>query len=342
MKNKQPDYKQYEIIKTILRRIASKEYTDRLPRTVDLVEEFQANPKTIDKAIRRLMDQGILDRRRRGGTRIIPMKQYADPVIEVLFDGFAAIFYHPFWRYIWESLFQELSAAGYRAVLTELISDPETGLINFNRLTFFPAVGRVVLGSYEKLLLDRTADTKVPFITACDPLDESIPQVSFDFTEGINDAVEYLHEKGCRKIGFIGQTQSLIHLQKLNKFHAYLSAIQKYSQVDPACIGSTRPTQGGGAIALQEILQSTIPDALIVASDHQLPEILQLLEEREIKIPVIGCDGLELPSIPANRPLIRAPLRECGRLVAEKIILAIHNHRKPKSVYLKAQFEPGE
>ena len=134
-------------------------------------------------------------------------------------------------------------------------SDPETGLINFNRLTFFPAVGRIVLGTYEKLLLDRIAATDIPFITACDPLDETIPQVSFGFTEGIENAVEYLYERGCRKIGFIGQTQRLIHLQKLNKFHAYLSAIQKYCQVDPACIGSTRPIQGGGAIALQEILK---------------------------------------------------------------------------------------
>ena len=83
------------------------------------------------------------------GLSFLPMKQYSDQVIEVLFDGFTAIFSHPFWCHIWEALFQELSAAGFRAVLTELNSDPETGLINFNRRTFFPAVGRIVLGAHE-------------------------------------------------------------------------------------------------------------------------------------------------------------------------------------------------
>ena len=86
------------------------------------------------------MKQGILERKRRGGTRILPMKQYSDPVIEVLFDGFTAIFSHPFWCHIWEALFQELSAAGFRAVLTELNSDPETGIDKFQPAAFLVTV----------------------------------------------------------------------------------------------------------------------------------------------------------------------------------------------------------
>lgn len=336
------DYKQHELIKIILKRIADKEYTDLLPRAADLAQEFQVNSKTVDKALLRLVKQGVLERKRRVGTRVVPVKQYADPVVEVLFSGFAAIFAHPFWHNIWEAMFQELSEAGFHVTLTELNSDPKTGLINFTRLAFFPAVGRIVLGSYEKLLLDRIAETGIPFITACDQLDEKIPQVSIDFAEGIGDAVDFLHQKGCRKIGFIGETRNLIHLQKLNKFHAYLNAIQKYCQIDPSCIGDTRPVMGGGAIALQGMLESATPDALIVASDNQLPEILQELHQRGIEIPVIGCDGLELPNIPARRPMVRAPLRECGKLVAEKIVQSIHTRRRAKSTFLKARFEPGE
>lgn len=129
---------------------------------------------------------------------------------------------------------------------------------------------------------------------------------------------------------------------ELHNAKSNLNSVQDYSLVDPSCIGSTRPVSGGGAAALQAILKTTVPDALIAAYDTQLSEILHLLNEKKVSIPVIGCDGLELPDVPANRPLVRAPLRECGRLVAEKIIQAIHTHRKPKSIYLKAQFEPGE
>ena len=82
------------------------------------------------------------------------------------------------------------------------------------------------------------------------------------------------------------------------------------------------------------------PKKPITAEDTQLSEILHLLNEKKITIPVIGCDGLELPDVPANRPVVRAPLRECGKLAAEKIIQAVHIHRKPKSTYLKARFDP--
>jgi len=338
------DCKQHDLIRTILDRIFMQEYTDKLPRAVDLAEEFQVNVKTVNKAILHLVKRGILERKRRGGTYIVSRQQNTpEPVVEVLFDGFMSIFSHPFWHHIWEAMIQELDAGGFRAILTILKSDPQTGLMSFDHKDFYPlAEGRIILGSYEKLFLDRAAETKVPFITAGDQLDPAIPQVSFDFTDGIHDAVKYLHQQGCRKIGFIGQTQSLIQPRHLNKFHAYLNSIQDYCQVDPACIGNTRPVPGGGAAALRKILECAAPDALIAAYDHQLPEILQLLDEKKIKIPVIGCDGLDLPNIPPNRPVVRAPLRECGKLAAEKIILAIRKHRMPKSAYLKAEFDPGK
>ena len=352
-------YRQYDIIKIITDRIVAKEYTDKLPRSVDLAEELHVSAVTVNKAILQLVKRGVLQRKRRDGTRIVPQKYYTGAVIEVLFDGFMSIFSHPFWHHIWVAMIRELDSEGFRAVISMLKSDPETGLItlgnrnllprdpamgedNDARPDFFPAVGRIILGAYEKRFLNFAEETQVPYITACDPIDPAIPQVSFDFSNGIHDAVAYLHERGCRKIGFIGQTQSLIHPRLLNKFNAYLNSVQDYSMVDPSCIGNTRPVSGGGAAALQEILKTTVPDALIVAYDTQLSEILHLLNEKEISIPVIGCDGLELPDVPANRPVVRAPLRECGRLVAQKIIQAVHIHRKPKSTYLKAKFEPGE
>lgn len=337
------EYKQEDLIKTILERISSGVYAGSLPRAVDLAEEFQVNVKTVNKAILRLVKQGVLERKRHSGTRVVAMPQNAtEPVVEIMFDGFTAVFSHPFWRQVWEAMIEGLAAAGFRAVLTMLKSDAGTGLLNFNQLSFFPAAGRVILGSYEKILLDRALETGAPFLAACDPLDEAVPQVSFDFSKGIGDAVGFLYQKGCRKIGFIGQTQSLIHPRQLNKFHAYLNALQNYCQVDPACVGGTRPVPGGGAAALEGVLRAAAPDALIVAYDSQLPEILGVLREKGVAIPVIGCDGLELPGVPENRPVVRAPLGECGRLAAEKIVQAIHARRKPKSVYLEAKFDPGE
>ncbi len=337
------EYKQQEIIKVLRERIASGRYTDLLPRAVDLAAEFQVNVKTVNKAVGQLAEEGILERKRHSGTRIVRDKTaVSDTVIEVLFDGFTSIFTHPFWHAIWDAMIRKLSLEGYKTILTMLDSAPETGLLKLDELSFFPAAGRVILGAGEKVLLDRAAEMRVPFLTACDPLDPAIPQISFDFTEGIRNAVIYLHDRGCRRVGFIGQTQSFIHPNQLNKFNAYLGAEQNFGQIDAALIGSTRPTMGGGAKALDEMLKHARPDALIAAYDHQLPEILQVLKERSLVIPVIGCDGLELPGFPADRLQVKAPLRECGRLVAEKLVQAIHTRKRPGSVILKARFENGK
>lgn len=329
------EYKQQEIIQIIQERIASKEYTDYLPRAIDLAEEFHVNPKTVNKAILRLVRRGVLQRKRHEGTRIVNFQgNSTEPVIEIVCCGFTTPFSHPFWKYICDSLLQELSSSGFRT----LLNTPKTDGMR----SLFPASGRILLGTYGEPLLNRIRETGIPFITTCDPLAPIIPQVAFDFFDGIHDAVDYLYQRGCRKIGFIGQISSYFHPPQLTKFSAYINAVQEYCLVDPECSAGCNPDLGYGAAALRQILNRASPDSLIVASDVLLPEILQLLNERNITIPVIGCDGSDLPTLPANRPLVRAPLTECGRMAAKKIIQAIHTNKPPKSVFLKAKFESGE
>lgn len=74
-----------------------------------------------------------------------------------------------------------------------------------------------------------------------------------------------------------------------------------------------RPLSGLGAPALAALLKRSVPDAVIAAYDHQLPEMLAWLEERRLSIPVIGCDGLKLAGLPPDRHTVAAPLSECGR-----------------------------
>lgn len=176
-------------------------------------------------------------------------------------------------------------------------------------------------------------------ISACDPVDDpAIPQVAFDFTDGIRDAVDWLVAQGCTKIAFIGQTRSYVNLQQMRKFDAYLKALQRYRQTDPALIENVRPLAESGASALENLLARTRPDALIAAYDHQLPGILQGLREHDISIPVIGCDGLPLPGVPSDRHMVRVPRRECGFKIAEQLIHAINTRRKPRSVIIPAEF----
>ena len=335
------DYKQPHIAEELKRRIAAGVYAERIPASRMLAEEFGVNIKTVDKAVSQLVEQGLLERKKRSGTRIVPARRdlFPERMIEVIFEGFTTIFTHPFWGEIWEAMMQRLTAAGYRTILNMLESDPETGLLRLDHFSLCSSTGKIVLGIGEKHLLDRVAASRVPFITACDPVDDPlIPQVSFDFTDGIRDAVNWLSAQGCSRIAFIGQTRSYVNLQQMRKFNAYLKAVQQFRQVDPELIEDVRPLAGKGAPALDRLLRRTEPDALIAAYDHQLPEILGLLGERGLRIPVVGCDGLNLPGIPAGRHTVAAPRHECGEKIAERLIHAINTRRKPRSAIIPARF----
>ena len=99
-----------------------------------------------------------------------------------------------------------------------------------------------------------------------------------------------------------------------------------------------RVREGGRRDALARVLERTTPDALLAAYDHQLPGLLELLAERGIDIPVVGCDGLDLPGLPSPRPVVVAPRRRCGELVAERLIAAITGGGKVRSAALPAVF----
>ncbi|MDD3885949.1 MAG: GntR family transcriptional regulator [Victivallaceae bacterium] len=335
MENKQP-----AIAAELRRRIVSGAYPNGLPGSIALAREFGVNFKTVDKALARLTAEGLIERRRRAGTRVRNGGAIAgNRCIEVIFEGFTSVLSHPFWSDVWLGMVEKLNFYGYRPVLNMLSSDPVTGLLRLDDFAMCDAAGRILLGVSERRLIDAVRNSGVRFITACDPVgDPAIPQVSFDFTSGIGEAVDFLSARGCERIAFVGETSSLVDEGVLQKFAAYRRAVQKYRQLDPALLANTRPLAGGAAGAVDEMLRRVAPDALIAAYDHQLPEIIEGLRRAGLDIPVIGCDGIEVPGVPSLRPVVTAPRRQCGALAAELLIEAIEKRREVRSMRLQARF----
>ncbi|MGN1366571.1 MAG: substrate-binding domain-containing protein [Victivallis vadensis] len=334
------EYKQPAIVAELRRRIQEGIYTSLLPTTAELAAEFGVNVKTMGKAIARLVAEGRLERRRHSGTRLpVQEKRNGAELIEIIFEGYTSVFTHPFWGEIWSGIVEELSREAFRPVLNMLEADRATGLLKLAGFTMCPSAGKIVLGIAEPRLFEAVRSSGVPFLAAGDPVeDPAVPQVAFDFTRGIRQAVDHLEQLGCRRIAFIGQTRSFISPAQLGKFHAYLKAVQHHRQVDPELIEDVRPLSGLGAPALAALLKRSVPDAVIAAYDHQLPEMLAWLEERRLAIPVIGCDGLKLAGLPPDRHTVAAPLSECGREAARRLLAAISEKHSAKSLFLEARF----
>ncbi len=331
--------KQGGIIQTLKRRIANGDYPERLPTSLELAAEFQVNVKTLHKALAHLVAEGLVVRKRRGGTRIRRDVLPENRLIEVVFEGFTGIFNHPFWGEIWEGMAGELLNFGYRPVLHRLTGNRESGVLVLDGFSLTPAAGVIVLGIAEKRLLDAVAASGMPFIAGCDRINDArVPQISFDFTRAMAEAVGQLFHQGCRRIGFLGQTRNYISLGYLHKFEAYCNAIQRYTALDPALLANVSPLPEVAPLAVRELLARGKPDALIVAYDHQLPEVMAELNALGVSLPIVGCDGVNLPELPRDRLEIVVPRRKCGELLARHLLEAIRQKTLPQSRQLNAVF----
>lgn len=81
----------------------------------------------------------------------------------------------------------------------------------------------------------------------------------------------------------------------LNKFHAYRRSLESLGLYDPELTEHTRPLPEAAGNALRLLLARTMPDAIFVAGDHQVPYIEKVLKGK----------GMRLPVVRLRRPLFR-------------------------------------
>jgi GntR family histidine utilization transcriptional repressor len=92
--------KAQNIASEVRRRIVEREWRqgDRIPDEADLATEFGAARATVNKALQLLADEGILDRRRRGGTRVAvnPVRKatFAIPIVREQIEQAGMVYSH--------------------------------------------------------------------------------------------------------------------------------------------------------------------------------------------------------------------------------------------------------
>ena len=336
------EYKQLKITDLIKEKISKGVYNKRLPTTLQMADEFGVNVKTIQKAVNRLKTEGILTVSRKTGIQINEdaILSHSRGVIEIIYESYTGIFAHPFWSKIWEGVLETISRENYQIYLHKLDADSKNGLLKFHNFQKIKSNGRIILGVSDPLLFKELQQDNTPFIVAGDMLtDLKVPQVSFDFTQGVTDAVKYLIDSNYKSIAFIGETKTFTDSGVLNKFHAYCAAMREYASLDVNMIIDVDPLENSGAQALEQLLKANlIPDAIIAAYDTQVVAIYDLIKKYKLTTKIVGCDGLDLPGISPLRPKIIAPLKKCGEIAAQNLINAISSRHKVKSEKLSAQF----
>lgn len=339
------EFKQGRVIEALEERIVSGQYQDMLPPTTALAAEFQVNLKTMNKAIARLVDKGLLLRKQGHGTYIRQeLANVETTLIELDFLGFSDISSHPFYAEIWRGIVTALQDTPYKLVLNVLEEDREQSGLKKVCRSLIPCAGRLLLGTDHPGQLAVLKKTREPFVLlAANAADPEVCSIYAETGPGIKAAVSALVGRNLTEIAYIGMTKDPASRLDLDKFHAYLEAIQHAGlSLSGDLIEHTPPFTDRGLTAMKNILSRCRPQAVIVAYDHLCPGVYQAIRDAGLSIPhdigVIGYDDLGLHLEPALSSLA-VPRFEIGRQGTETLLEMIRHttRRRPESKVLTTE-----
>lgn len=343
-----PENKQIGIVQELIRRIKEGIYEDKLPNGEEIAEEFAVNAKTANKAILRLAQMGLVIRRAKLGTFIIKDKtRLEDTLIELVFVGSTEMSTHPFYGEMWRGILDSLQDSIYRLVLNRLEENAEEGGLRQICKLFTPSAGKILVGTSNPEQIRQLKRHKVPLVLAGSK--SSAPDVHCVYANtapAIRQALRHLRERGSLDVAYIGLTRDNGELQlDLEKFHAYLAAVQEGGTFDSALIEHTPPLAHYGYDAMKNILARKKPQAVLLAYDHLCLGVYAAIREAGLSIPddisVIGVDGIS-PSITPALTSIFVDRYEIGRQTGELMLDLIRtpSKRRTNAIPLEASFDP--
>lgn len=174
-----------------------------------------------------------------------------------------------------------------------------------------------------RLLLSR-----IPHIVGIDTGHMPIDNVEYDHLRVSRMAVEYLYQKGHRKIGFIGGGVGPVPMKRSRRFRSYLETMQDLElPVNPQWVLDCDWDDKKCMELVEKVIRGgNLPTAFYAASDLMAMAALRALYQMNIRVPgqmaVIGMSNIEMSQY-ANPPLttIDVPTVEMG-IAAARVMAA--------------------
>lgn len=171
-------------------------------------------------------------------------------------------------------------------------------------------------------------DRRLPVVQMIRPQhDVKTPSVMVDAVPGTTEAIEYLVEMGHRNIGFIGTSgEHPVDRLRLDAFNKVLEVHGLHRRDNWVVLVDAYSAARGFAAAETLLAADELPTALFVTGDNLAVGVLQLLYERNIRVPdqlsVISYDDifaghLVPPLTSVNQPLNDAADRAIALLAAD-------------------------
>lgn len=183
-----------------------------------------------------------------------------------------------------------------------------------------------------------------PLVSIDRPLSLDIPYVTSDNYDATKKAVEYLIEKGCKKIGYVG-SKPLVDSEVMKRQDAYLDVMQEHG-MQPR-IKNDVIFHGEEMKVVEDFLQAYPDVDGVFASGYTMAQILSEVALRKgKKIPeelqIVAYDG-SFKQWSDNQYLtyVEQPIEAMAREVVRLLIDKINGKSVPVRTMLKTSFQIG-
>lgn len=162
--------------------------------------------------------------------------------------------------------------------------------------------------------------------------------VDVDNYSGVKLVINYLNEKGYKKIAYIGINQNKTFT--FDRYNGFIDGMKENGlTIDESLITSVDNNEHFGYEACKSLLKTCVPEVVVCASDLLAIGACRAIKEEGLSIPtdiaVTGFDGLgfETLSIP-HLTTVTQPVYEVGIRLAEEMIGRI-DKKAEKSFHIK-------
>ncbi len=301
------------IIDSIISKIESGDYSEgeKLPSESQLVLEFKTSRITVTRALKELELTGVIYREKGRGSFVAQKSVKSNNVISLIIPHKADFFsggqqyirsvykYCQKKGYLCSVHYSEQSSKKERAILEDVISHQVAGIILYpidNKN--IDIISRILIQKCPIVLLDRKLN------------EVDLPVVESDNYQGALDAVNYLLQKGHRRIAFVGVKDAHSVTERYKGYCRALIDMKipisqdiiftHYKNNAPDDIQETLDIEGADTIINGLLSLKPAVSAVFCVNDLIAFQLMKAAQKREINIPedlsFVGFDNISFPA----------------------------------------------
>jgi LacI family repressor for deo operon, udp, cdd, tsx, nupC, and nupG len=248
---------------------------------------------------------------------------------------------NPFFSLILQGIEDAAQKNGYAVLLGDTQHDEQREERYAQMLKQKEADGLIFLGhrlpKVAACVVQEMAPHCAPIVNGCEFSAElGVPSVHIDNATAAAEAMEHLYGLGHRVVGVV--TGPLLSPLSRDRLKGALAAARARGlEADVLVSQGDFSIKSGAEAAACLFARATRPTAVFCFNDEMAMGVIVHARDRGLHVPtdlsVVGFDDTPIASrIWPSLTTIRLPIRDMGRIAAEKLIAKVHEHDKPASI----------